>query len=187
VTVSRCTWVIWLPHCPSHVVPAPLYPLQDFKALYKYCIIIIIIIDPERWMVQDLCVGGYHSRRIIHWISSFHIHGLTPEDRAVAPVLLCLLTCFPGEPLLVDFSQFLHWLVLWFAFSALTLLVERQEEHPAYNKLSCEVLAWLSVCSEVQMICIWSSWCHCHPIISCFITTPIHLASLPRLSWKRDH
>jgi len=32
-----------------------------------------------------------------------------------------------------------------------------------------EVLAWLSVWSEVQMICIWSSWCHCHPIISCFI------------------
>jgi len=36
---------------------------------------------------------------------------------------------------------------------------------------SCgEVQAWLSVCSEVQMICIWSSWCHCHPIISCFNT-----------------
>jgi len=31
------------------------------------------------------------------------------------------------------------------------------------------VLAWLSVWSEVQMICIWSGWCHCHPIISCFI------------------
>ena len=31
------------------------------------------------------------------------------------------------------------------------------------------MLAWLSVWSEVQMICIWSSWCHCHPIISCFI------------------
>ena len=30
-----------------------------------------------------------------------------------------------------------------------------------------EVLAWLSVWSEVQMICIWSSWCHCYPIISC--------------------
>ena len=27
--------------------PAPLYPLQDFKALYKYCIIIIIIIIPN--------------------------------------------------------------------------------------------------------------------------------------------
>jgi len=23
--------------------------------------------------------------------------------------------------------------------------------------------------SEVQMICIWSRWCHCHTIISCFI------------------
>jgi len=30
-------------------------------------------------------------------------------------------------------------------------------------KLSDEVLVWLSVWSEVQMICIWSSWCHCHP------------------------
>jgi len=29
------------------------------------------------------------------------------------------------------------------------------------------VLAWLSVWSEMQMICNWSSWCHCHPIISC--------------------
>ena len=36
------------------------------------------------------------------------------------------------------------------AFSALTLLVGRQEGHPACKKLSCEVLAWLSVWSEVQ-------------------------------------
>jgi len=35
------------------------------------------------------------------------------------------------------------------------------------KKLSGEVLAWLSVWSKVQMICIWSSCCHCHPIISC--------------------
>ena len=40
------------------------------------------------------------------------------------------------------------------AFSALTLLVGRQEGHPARKKLSSEVLAWLSVWSEVQ-ICIW--------------------------------
>jgi len=53
------------------------------------------------------------------------------------------------------------------AFSALTLLAGRQEEHPACKNLSGKVLAWLSVCSKVQMICIWSSWCHCHPIISC--------------------
>jgi len=38
-----------------------------------------------------------------------------------------------------------------FAFSALTLLVGRQEGHPACKKLSGGVLAWLSVWSEVQM------------------------------------
>jgi len=36
------------------------------------------------------------------------------------------------------------------AFSALTLLVGRQEGHPACKKLSGGVLTWLSVWSEVQ-------------------------------------
>ena len=49
------------------------------------------------------------------------------------------------------------------AFSALTLLVGRQEGHPACKKLSCGVLAWLSVWSEVQT-CIWPSRCHCHSL-----------------------
>jgi len=49
------------------------------------------------------------------------------------------------------------------AFSALTLLAGRQEGHPACKKLSGGVLAWLSVCSEVQT-CIWPSWCHCHSL-----------------------
>ena len=40
----------------------------------------------------------------------------------------------------------------WFAFSALTLLVGRQEGHPARKNLSDEVLAWLSVWSEVQRL-----------------------------------
>jgi len=35
-------------------------------------------------------------------------------------------------------------------FSALTLLVGRQEGHPACKKLSGGVLAWLSVWNEVQ-------------------------------------
>jgi len=54
------------------------------------------------------------------------------------------------------------------AFSALTLLVGHQEEHPAHKILSDGVPAWLSVWNVVQMICICSSWCHCHSIISCF-------------------
>jgi len=45
-----------------------------------------------------------------------------------------------------------------------------QEERPACNICEWWVLAWLSVCSEVQMVSsILSRWCHCHPIISCFI------------------
>jgi len=43
-----------------------------------------------------------------------------------------------------------------FASSALTLLVGRQEGHPACKKQSGGVLAWLSVWSEVQT-CIWLS------------------------------
>ena len=30
------------------------------------------------------------------------------------------------------------------------------------QKSSDEVLVWLSVWSEVQIVRIWSSWCHCH-------------------------
>jgi len=37
-----------------------------------------------------------------------------------------------------------------YSFSALTLLVGRQEGHPACKKLSGGVLAWFSVWSEVQ-------------------------------------
>ena len=47
--------------------------------------------------------------------------------------------------------------------SALTLLVGRQEGHPACKKQSGGVLAWLSVWGEVQA-CIWPSWCHCNSL-----------------------
>jgi len=50
-----------------------------------------------------------------------------------------------------------------YAFSALTLLVGRQEGHPACKKLGSGVLAWLSVWSEVQT-CIRPSWCHCYSL-----------------------
>jgi len=58
--------------------------------------------------------------------------------------------------------------VLHIAFSALTLFVGRHNE----------VLAWLSVWSEVQMICVWSSWCHCHPVASCLIKVQIGVTVL---------
>jgi len=43
-------------------------------------------------------------------------------------------------------------LVTLYAFSALMLLVGRQEWHPACKKLSGGVLAWLSIWSEVQTV-----------------------------------
>jgi len=46
-----------------------------------------------------------------------------------------------------------------FPFSALTLLVWRQEGHLACKSLSGGVLSWLFVWSEVQT-CI----CHCHSL-----------------------
>ena len=50
-----------------------------------------------------------------------------------------------------------------YAFSALTLLVGRQEGHPACKKLSGGVLAWLSVWSNVQT-CICPSGFHCQSL-----------------------
>ena len=86
-------------------------------------------------------------------------------------------------------DQFCRNPSLRFVFSALTLLAGHQENHPACKKLSDEVLSWLSVWNEVHIICIWSSWCHCHPtsypssskIIGWFNLSG---AGLPRLSWK---
>ena len=50
------------------------------------------------------------------------------------------------------------------AFSALMLLLGRQEGHPVCKKnWVVGVLVWLSVWSEVQT-CIWPSWCYCHSL-----------------------
>ena len=51
----------------------------------------------------------------------------------------------------------------FYAFSALTLLVGRQERYPACKNPSGGMLAWLSVWSEVQT-CIWPSRCHSHSL-----------------------
>ena len=68
------------------------------------------------------------------------------------------MCCWPSHPKVILRCGTVH-----IAFSALTLLVWRQEGHPACKKLSGRVLAWLSVWSEMQT-CIWPSWCHCHSL-----------------------
>ena len=56
---------------------------------------------------------------------------------------------------------------------------------------SDEVLVWLSVWSEVQIVCIWSSWCHCipkaHHLLPHLNPDWFYLSGtgIPRLSLKR--
>ena len=69
-----------------------------------------------------------------------------------------------------------------FAFSALTLLIGRQEGHPACKKLSGGVLAWLSVWSEVQT-CIRPSCCHCHSLSLASVKSRLVLPFWYRLTW----
>ena len=56
------------------------------------------------------------------------------------------------------FSVYLFHLSMLRAFSALTLLVGRQEGHPACKKLGC----WYGYLRGAR--CIWPSWCHCHSL-----------------------
>jgi len=48
------------------------------------------------------------------------------------------------------YCNFANIVSVIYAFSALTLLVARQEGHPACKKLSGGMLVWLSVWSKVQ-------------------------------------
>jgi len=73
--------------------------------------------------------------------------------------------------------------------SALTLLVGRQEQHPGCKKISDEVLVWLSVWSEVQIVCIWSLPSQTPSLLRHLNPDWFYLAltGLPRLSGKRGH
>ena len=70
--------------------------------------------------------------------------------------------CYLNRHLHVSLSSSdLIWLL--HNIGALTLLIWRQEEHPACKKTKQWVLAWLSVWSEMQTW-IRPSWCHCHSL-----------------------
>jgi len=74
-----------------------------------------------------------------------------------------------------------YYVSILFAFSALTLLVGRQEGHPACKKLSGGVLTRLSVWSEMQT-CIWPSWCQCHSLSLASVKSRLVLPSWYRLT-----
>ena len=104
---------------------------------------------------------GHTSSSSARWITACHIVALTNFHFCVLSYCHCSVT---------------------FAFSALTLLVGRQEGHPACKKLSGGVLAWLSAWSELQT-CIWSSWCHCHSLSLASVKSRLVLPFWYQLTW----
>ena len=86
-----------------------------------------------------------------------------------------------------------NWAIFWhrtflspiihcvYAFSALTLLVWRQEGHPACKKTG-GVLMWLSFWSKVQT-CIWPSWYHCRSLSLAPVKSRLVLPFWQWLTW----
>jgi len=79
-------------------------------------------------------------------------------------------------------AEWFYGTYVTFAFSALTLLVGRQDGHPACKKLSGGVLAWFSVWSEVQT-CIWPSGFHCHSLSLAPVKSRLVSPFWCRLTW----
>jgi len=71
--------------------------------------------------------------------------------------------------------------VLWHAFSALTLLVGRQEGHPACK--NWVVGCWHGYLSgaRCRLVCHW--WCHCHSLSLAPVKSRLVLPFWYRLTW----
>ena len=80
-------------------------------------------------------------------------HPAHTDQEKDAGLVLSGVICTLSVPWMDGFAQLRSSVI---AFSALTLLVGRQEGHLACKKLSGGVLAWLSVWSKMQT-CIWPS------------------------------
>ena len=101
-------------------------------------------------------LGQFQSVKLIHL-------NITCMLYWVAKLLRCAFDCLCWLLMSKFRISSLQPYMFTLLFSALMLLVGRQEWHPACKKLSGGVLAWLSVWSKVQ-ICIWPSWYHCHSL-----------------------
>jgi len=86
----------------------------------------------------------FWSMKLVTAVDSIFLH-------LVMWALMCMLICILISVFYITSTAFSA-----IAFSALALLVGRQEGHPACKKVSGGVLAWLSVWSAVQT-CIWPS------------------------------
>jgi len=107
------------------------------------------------------------------------LHAFTTGGRDILPLLCKLYVRMLLFEVIYRISS--YW---WQSLCALTLLVGCQEEHPACKKLSDEVLVWLSVWTEVEMLLLPL---RCLLLHKCPDWFNFPGAGLPTLSWKRGH
>jgi len=89
---------------------------------------------------------------------------------------VCVCVCVPAHPVLIlDKGPLNVCVCVWqFTVGVLALLVGWQEEHLVCKKQSGGVLAWLSVCSEVQT---------CHLLSLASVKSRLVLPLWYRLTW----
>jgi len=125
-----------------------------------------------KWQVINVCTGTRHCIAAHSWngnariVATIHINEHWPEHIHSVPEINGIGQLLLKISLDVEHDTFCNIVYTESVFSAMTLLAGRQEED-----LACK-----NVWSEVQTVCIWSSWSHCFP-------KPHHL--LPHLNPDR--
>ena len=152
------------------LVNSRLSPTENLKLEHIESNYPILMFDVDRNTTRLLLVSLFY---LMSASSDSTLRLLTAETPALFVVLL------PVYQSLFHIQYVVHVFLLCFttcsAFSALTLLVGRQEGHPACKKLSGGVLAWLSVWSKMHTCIIMAQLMPLPLTVSCFSKIQIGL------------
>jgi len=134
-------------------------------------------------MSPELTQGRFLFRREMMWLLNLEL-GQISTNAISDSVLLTILSpvCYMLLTAVMHLSSYCNRCTRNCTFSALTLLVGRQEGHPACKKLSGGMLVWLYVWSKVQT-CIWPSWCYCHSLSLASVKSRLVPPFWYRLTW----
>jgi len=137
----------------------------------QFCLLIEWLMDCFVALQRSSTQGSHRIRLLVHQSQA---GGVIGKSGSKIKELREVLTSFFLLPFSGNLLQTVHHFccihhasflrsVLWHYWLGI-----RKSVWPV-KKLSDEMLARLSVWSMVQMICIWSSWYHCHPTVCCFV------------------
>ena len=152
-------------NCDQFEIKMPLK-----RSHYMFCMLLHYLM---KYLVPVWVTGG--SGFLHHWATP----AVFQEKRLLVQLCMCILVLILTALRHFSNSITLMWISAYINCIYTSILsVRHQEEHRIRKKMSDEVLAFLSVWSKVQIICIWSIWCHCHPVVSCFMKIQIGLTFL---------